>query len=183
MILSVLTTAFKRLRTNAGLALCALLALVAAVALAVSIPVYAEGASLRLLRDEIARQEQQTGRSPFALLFRYVGSQRGALEWDRVQPADAFISGEGLRSLDLKQQSFARHARTDQLRLFLPPRAGGQNQFLRNVSLGFITGLDKQIQIVDGALPKPLADAPSNTQPLEVIVARGLADHPRDHAV
>ncbi len=176
IIFSVLTTALKRLRTNAGLALCALLALVAAVALAVSIPVYAEGASLRLLRDEIARQETQTGRSPFALLFRYIGSQRGALEWERVQPADAYISGEGLASLGLKQESFARHARTDQLRLFLPPRAGGQNQFLRNVALGFITGLDQQIHLVDGSLPQPAAEKPSEKQPLEVIVARGLAD-------
>ena len=53
-ILSVLTTALKRLRANFGLALCALIALLAAVALAVSIPVYAEGASLRLLQSTLA---------------------------------------------------------------------------------------------------------------------------------
>jgi putative ABC transport system permease protein len=176
ILISILTTAFKRLRSNFGLAVCALLALIAAVALAVSIPVYAEGSSLRLLRDEIARQERQTGRSPFALLFRYVGSQRGALEWERVQPADAYISGEGLASLGLRQESFARHARTDQLRLFLPPRTGGQNQFLRNVALGFISGLDAQIRIVDGAAPAALNDKPSAQQPLEVLIARAFAD-------
>lgn len=175
-ITSVLTTALHRLRANMGLALCALLALVAAVALAMCVPIYAEGASLRLLRDEIIRQERQTGRSPFALLFRYVSSQRGPLEWDRVQPADSYLSGDGLNSLGLERESFARHARTDQLRLFLPPRSGGQNQFLRTVALGFIGGLDAQIHIYDGAAPQPLASPPTEQQPLEVLVSRSLAD-------
>src|SRR5690242_19661213 len=95
-IISVFTTALKRLRANAGLALCALIALLAAVALSVSIPVYAEGASLRLLKGEIAKQEQQNNRSPFALLFRYVGAWKGPLEWDRVKSADDYIKGPGL---------------------------------------------------------------------------------------
>ncbi|HWQ15519.1 MAG TPA: FtsX-like permease family protein [Roseiflexaceae bacterium] len=176
-ILSVFTTAVKRLRANLGLALCALAALVAAVALAVSVPAYAEGASLRLLREEIAQVERRDGRSPFALLFRYVGAWNGPLEWERVRPADELISGVGVRSLGLPLDSFARHARTDQLRLFLPPSAsGGQNQFLKNVTLGFITGLDAQMRIVDGAAPQPLHGAPTAAAPLEVLLARELAD-------
>jgi putative ABC transport system permease protein len=63
-ILSVLTTAIKRLRANIGLALCALIALLAAVALSVSVPIYAEGASLRLLQSTLAKQEGQTNRRP-----------------------------------------------------------------------------------------------------------------------
>jgi putative ABC transport system permease protein len=176
-ILSVFTTALKRLRANVGLALCALAALLVAVALAVSIPVYAEGASLRLLREEIAQVERRDGRSPFALLFRYVGAWNGPLEWDRVSQADELISGAGIRSLGLPLDSFARHARTDQLRLFVPPSAsGGQNQFLKNVTLGFIGGLDPQMRIVDGARPEPQLGAPSATAPIHVLVARPLAD-------
>ncbi|MEN9933964.1 MAG: hypothetical protein RLZZ387_543 [Chloroflexota bacterium] len=176
MILSVLTTAIRRLRANAGLALCALVALIAAVALAVSVPVYAEGASLRLLREEIAQVERRDGRSPFALLFRYVGAWEGPLEWERVKPADDLIAGRGVRGLGLPLDSFARHARTDQLRLFLPPTAGGQNQFLKNVTLGFISGLDAQTRIVDGAAPEPLYGTPSATAPVEVLLSRQLAD-------
>lgn len=176
-ILSVFTTAAKRLRANLGLALCALAALTTAVALAVSVPVYAEGASLRLLREEIAQVERRDGRSPFALLFRYVGAWNGPLEWERVQPADALISGGGIRSLGLPLDSFARHARTDQLRLFVPPsESGGQNQFLKNVTLGFITGLDPQMRIVDGEQPAPASEAPTASAPLEVLVSRALAD-------
>src|SRR5689334_9618456 len=112
-ILSVLTTALKRLRANFGLALCALIALLAAVALAVSIPVYAEGASLRLLQSTLAKQERQTSRSAFALLFRYIGSSKGPLEWERVKPADDYLTGPGLARLGLPMQGLARHVRTD----------------------------------------------------------------------
>src|SRR5262249_42185337 len=173
-IISVFTTALKRLRANFGLALCALIALVAAVALAVSIPVYAEGASLRLLKDELAKQELQNNRSPFALLFRYfVSDTNQPLEWERVKPADDYIKGDGLRSLGLPLAGLARHARTGQLRLFVPPSAGGQNQFLKNVTLGFLSGMDKQIKIVDGKAPAASTDL---KQPIEVMLMRDLAD-------
>lgn len=176
-ILSVFTTALRRLRANSGLAACALIALTAAVALAVSVPVYAEGASLRLLREEIAQVERRDGRSPFALLFRYVGAWNGPLEWDRVRPADELITGATVRALGLPLESFARHARTDQLRLFVPPDAGGgTNQFLKNVTLGFVSGLDAQIRVVDGVQPAPQDAAPTASAPLEVMIARDLAD-------
>src|SRR5262249_58069919 len=97
-IISVFTTALKRLRANFGLALCALVALVAAVALAISIPVYAEGASLRLLKGELAKQERQNNRSPFALLFRhFVSDTNQPLESERVKPADDYITGAWVR--------------------------------------------------------------------------------------
>jgi putative ABC transport system permease protein len=173
-IISVFTTAVKRLRANFGLALCALCALIAAVALAVSIPVYAEGASLRLLKAELAKQERQNNRSPFALLFRYfVSGTNQPLEWERVKSADDYIKGDGLASLDLPVAGLARHARSGQLRLFLPPSAGGQNQFLKNVTLGFLSGMDERIKIVDGAAPKPALDV---KQSVDVMLMRDLAD-------
>jgi putative ABC transport system permease protein len=176
-ILSVLTTALKRLRANVGLALCALVALLAAVALSVSIPVYAEGASLRLLKSTLAAQEAKTNRSAFALLFRYIGSNKGALEWERVKPADDFIRGAGLARLELPLHGLGRHARTDQLRLLLPPSAGAENPFLKNVTLGFLSGMDDKITIVDGAAPKPTTEPiKTGSKPIEVMLLRDLAD-------
>jgi putative ABC transport system permease protein len=163
--------AIRRLWANAGLVTCALLALIATVAIAVCVPVYAEGASLRLLREEIARQERQTGRSPFALLFRYLSSQRGTLEWDRLAPADSYLTGEGLQSLGLPSESVGRHVRSEQLRLFAPQ--GSQNAFLRNTAIGFIGGMDAQINVVDGTFPQI---ATAGDGPIEALMARNLAD-------
>lgn len=174
MIIAVLTTALKRLRANASLALCALIALVAAVALSVSIPVYAEAASLRVLRTELEKQEQQSNRSAFALLFRYfVSGSNRPLEWERVKPADDFIRQQGVQQLGLPLKSISRYARTDPLRLLLPADSGAENPFLKNVSLGFLGGMDKQIRIVDGAAPKVSREI---KQPVEVLLARELAD-------
>jgi putative ABC transport system permease protein len=180
-ILSVLSTAVKRLRANFGLALCAFVALVAAVALSVSVPIYAEGASLRLLQSTLAKQEAQTNRSAFALLFRYLGSSKGPLEWERVKPADDFISGPGLARLQLPLQGLGRHVRTDPLRMLLPPSSGAQNPFLKNVSIGFMTGMDQRITLVDGVAPKPSSEpikVGGNTRaaPVEVMIMRDLAD-------
>lgn len=171
--LAVGTTALRRLRANAGLALCALVALLAAVALAVSIPVYAEAANLRLLQNEISRQEQRAGRSPFALLFRYVGSWNGPMEWERVKPVDEYLQGVGIRFLGLPIDGLARHARTGELRLFLPPSSTGAEQALKNVTLGFLSGMDEQIEIVDGRAPKPSS---AIEQPVDVLIAYDLAD-------
>jgi putative ABC transport system permease protein len=177
-VLAVFTAAQRRLRANATLALCALIALLAAVALSVSIPVYAEAASLRLLKSELERQEEQENRSAFALLFRYIGSQNDPIEWERVAPADTFIQGPGLDQLQLPLNGLARHVRTGQLRLFLPQSAGAQNASLTNVTLGFLTGMDGQIQIVDGTAPRLSTEASANAldEPIEVMMSRTLAD-------
>ncbi|MGQ9826344.1 MAG: FtsX-like permease family protein [Roseiflexus sp.] len=168
--LSVLTAAFKRLRANLGLAWCAWLAAVTAVALASAIPAYAEAANLRLLQDEIRQQEERAGRSPFALLFRYVGAWNTPLEWERVATADDYLRREGIPGLDLPINSFARHARTAPLRLFLV--SGGDTIFLKNVPLGFISGLDDRFRIIDGRMPQPTGSAAA----LDVMIARAFAD-------
>jgi putative ABC transport system permease protein len=144
-----------------------------AVALAVSVPVYAEASSLRVLQDELARQEAQQGRSPFALLARYVASQNQnrTLTWEAVAPADALLSGGALAALGPPLVGFARHARSEPLRLALPAAGGAPTG--KSVSLGFLDGLDAQLRLVGGEKPAPAAslDAPADT-----LVSRALAD-------
>ena len=170
---AIIRTAIKRLGSNLWLALCAQIALIVAVALAVSVPLYAESASLRLLREEIAQQERQSGRSPFVLFFRYLSSSQGALEWERIKTPDEYLSNQGLASLNLGKANIARHMRTGSMRLFLPPQSGTQSSFLRDMSLGFISGLEPQMRIVDGTAPQPPS---AKNQPIEVLLARSMAD-------
>ncbi len=150
------------------------------MALSVSVPIYAEGASLRLLQGTLAKQERQTNRSAFALLFRYLGSSKGPLEWERVKPADDFISNAGDGPTPAARSRGWPGMRTDPLRMLLPPSSGAQNPFLKNVSIGFMTGMDQRISIVDGAAPKleRAIKAGGNTRPrqVEVMIMRDLAD-------
>lgn len=172
---TTLAWAMKRLKSNISLALCALIALVASVAISVSIPVYAEGASLRLLKQQLAQKEEQSGRSAFSLLFRYVGAWNEPLDWERIAPADAYLSGPALERLALPLEGLGRHARTAQLPLYFPTDGQQQQgrQKLTDVSLGFVSGLDDRIRILDGALPTP---ASSRDDPIEVMVMREFAN-------
>jgi putative ABC transport system permease protein len=173
LIPTLASIALRRLWANAGLALCALLALVVAVALAVSVPVYAEAASLRVLQDELARQEAQQGRSPFALLARYVASQNQnrTLPWSAVAAADTLFSGGGLATLGPPLVGLARHARSEPLRLALPATGGAPSS--KTVSLGFLTGLDGQVRRSAGELPAP---ATTLDTPIDALISGALAN-------
>lgn len=166
--LTLLSIAIRRLRTSGWLAWCALAALTMAVALAVAIPVYAEAAGLRLLREALERQEQRSGRPAFALLIRYLGSWGEPLDWERVAPADGLV-GEALEHVGLPVERVARHVRT----AAMPLAASGDGAHLIDGSLGFVAGMDDQIRVVDGSMPQPAA---SPGDPLEVLIARALAN-------
>ena len=172
-IFAVLLTAAKRMRANWALTLCAIVALTAAVAIAMAVPIYANAASLRLLKDEIAKQEQRNNRSAFALLFQYVGAWNGSLDWDTVKPADDYIKSRGLANLRLPLTGLGRYVTTDQVKLYQPRSSATENQFLKDIKLGFLSGMDSQITLVAGAKPQP---ATSIDQPVDVLIARTLAD-------
>ena len=173
LLLQLMLIALRRLGAHAGLALCALLALVIAVALATSIPLYAEAASFRILQDELARQEARQGRSPFALLMRYVATQNQnrALPWATVTPADTLLAEARFTQLGLPLRSIVRHARSEPLRLALP--AAGGTPTGKFVTLGFLSGIEAQIQLREGRAPTA---ATSLAAPVETLISRELAD-------
>ncbi len=173
-LIAIVPVTLRRLRAHLGLTLCALVALTTAVAIAVSIPIYAESAGLRILRAETAQQEQRQGRSPFALLLRYVASQNQnrLLDWAALAPADAFLTINAPERLGLPLDGLGRHARTEALRMLLPAATTGSGPSFKPATLGFLSGLDDQIQLIDGAQPAP--GAPD--QPIEVLISSALAD-------
>ena len=142
-----------------------------AVALAALVPLDAEAASLRLLERELAQAQARTGRTPFALLIRFLAADGGPQPWARVRPADTLISSPGLPYLGLPIDGFARHARAAPLPLTLS-LPDGQPQALGSAALGFLDGMDRAIRLVDGVPPQP----PFPGQPLDVLIARAFAN-------
>src|SRR5215510_3424822 len=67
----------RRLWNHLALMLAIAAGFVVAVALVVSIPVYAEAVGYRVMRDELSRAEAGTRRPPFAFMYRYLGTQHG----------------------------------------------------------------------------------------------------------
>lgn len=170
--LAVFSVAIRRLWHQRGLGFTMLLGLVTAIAVAVSIPIYADAISYRILNDRLYSKAEETG-PPFSFLFRYVGSWSGYLEWEDTKKADEYLSTRASPVLGLPQKLLVRHFKTDRMRLFPSVNAAYQDPSrpLSYVSLGFISGLESRVEMLEGRFPQPVAN---NTDPIEVMIAPKL---------
>ena len=82
----LLLAAWRRSVVAPAANLALLAALTIPLALAITVPTYADAAGLRILNDELARQTRQTQRPALALLFRHVRSNKAVHGAQSSQP-------------------------------------------------------------------------------------------------
>jgi putative ABC transport system permease protein len=172
--------AAKRLWSRRWLMLCLLLGLVVAVGLLSSIPLYSDAAQNRLLQGKLQNAgtgttttELATFQEPFSFLWRYIGAWNGNVEWDDYLPVQQYLTEQVPGVIDLPLKTLVRHVATDKLRLF--PSEGAAfipDEPLLWVSVGFITGLQDRIRLVEGSFP--VSGQPG--EPVEVLVSRTTAE-------
>jgi putative ABC transport system permease protein len=177
-IWAIFVIAVKRLWAQKGLALATLLGLVVTIALALSIPLYADAVYFRVLREELSQTTLAVGttaRSPFAFMFRYIGAWNGLISLEDVQPVDQYLSGPVIAQLRLPQQAFTRYFKTDNFRLFpIEDLAYADTKDpLAWVNFGFVTGIENHIAILEGGFPAEAAPSPDST--VEVLMSEELA--------
>ena len=178
-IFSLLSLAARRLWNQRLLMLCLLLGLVAAVGLLSSIPLYADAAQNKLLQGELqnadssAGEEVATTRPPFSFLWRYIGAWHGNVTWDEYGPVDAYLSEQAPAMVDLPLESQVRHVATDKMRLFPSEDAAFvPDEPLLWAGIGFVSGLEQHIQLVEGQFPRE--GLPGD--PVEILVSRKTAE-------
>jgi putative ABC transport system permease protein len=178
-IWSLLVLAARRLWNQRLLMLCLLLGLVAAVGLLSSIPLYADAAQNRLLQGELenadtaSETEAARVRPPFSFLWRYIGAWHGNVTWDNCRPVDAYLTEQASAIVDLPLESQVRHVATDKMRLFPSEEAAFiPDEPLLWASLGFVSGLEAHIQLVEGDFPAE--GVPGD--PVGILVSRKTAD-------
>ncbi|MBN1583421.1 MAG: FtsX-like permease family protein [Anaerolineae bacterium] len=171
-LLSVFTIALQRLWHQRGLVVSMLVGMISAVALTVSIPIYADAISYRVLEEKLS-QFTEANAPPFSFLFRYIGSWNGFLEWQDTQKIEQFMAGEAAYTLGLPQDMLVRHYRTDKMRLFPASDAiySDKEKPLSYISLGFLSDLESHIEIPVGRFPEPLTNA---ADPLEILIPFAL---------
>jgi putative ABC transport system permease protein len=181
-LFSSVSFAFKRLWTHRGLAACLWLGLVAAVSLAVSVPLYADAVSYNLLEASLSTASAESRRPPYSFHFNYIGAWHGPVEADRYQTLDAFLTGQapGLIGLPLYEGAqgdisggITRLVSSETFQLYPPGETLTAGQRLEMVRLSFLSGVFEQIRIIDGALP---SQAPTGGGPVEAIVSLKLAN-------
>jgi len=172
--LSVFLVASRRLWHQKGLAASMIVGLVAAVALTVSIPIYADAISYRILHEKLYNNPNDTS-SPFSFLLRYVGSWHGYLEWEECTQVDTYIADRVAAILGLPKEMLVRHYKTDKMRLFPASEMAYADlqKPLSYVALGFVSDLESHVDILDGRFPQPVAN---NTDPIEVLVTSKIVE-------
>jgi putative ABC transport system permease protein len=152
--------------------LCLLAGLIVAVSILSSIPLYADAVQHRLMQGELT--EAGTRRPPFSFLWRYIGTWNGNIDREQYQPLDEYLSRQAANAIGLPLATLVRHVQTDKLRLFPAAEAqtfGGREPLLW-MTLGFISGLEDHIQLVEGEFPR---EAVSGSD-VEVLVSQTLAE-------
>jgi len=173
-LLSIVALSSKRLWNQRLLMLCLLVGLTAAVGLLSSIPLYADAVQHGLLRGELT--EAGTYRPPYAFLWRYVGAWHGDVNWDAYTPIDQYLSQQAAAVVGLPLEALVRHVKTGNLRLYAADGAGAfaEREPLLWTSLGFISGLEGHVEMVEGAFP-PLDVGPTSGEDVPVLVSEALA--------
>ena len=172
---AIFTITFKRLWAQRGLTLATILGLVTAVALIMTVPLYADAVNFRILQEELSSNAQQVRKPPFAYLYDYVGAWGGPVQWEDVEAVDQYLITRGARELGLAQQISVRHLETNRFKLF---PANTSNYADDSASLGLFyfattTGIGDHIELLEGQFPSP-ADPTANST-IDVLVTAALA--------
>ncbi|MGI6208884.1 MAG: FtsX-like permease family protein [Anaerolineae bacterium] len=171
----IVALAVRRLRANLTLTLMSLLGLTVAVALIMSVPLFSDAINYNMLREELRGMSETGNRPPFAFMFRYVGAWYGGIGPDDYGPANVYVTQQAPATIGLPLQQTVRYVKTDNFRLF--PASEAQyadiRQPLAYAYLGYVTGLQEHITIIEGNWP---ATATKVTDTLEVLISQRLAE-------
>lgn len=172
---AIFTITFKRLWAQRSLTLVTLLGLVTAVALIMTVPLYADAVYFRILQEELSLNAEKAHKPPFAYMYDYVGSWAGPVQWADIQAADDYFASRAARDLGLPQQLIVRHLETDRFKLFPTDAASytDNDQSLGVFSFAATSDLADHITLVEGQWPSPADPAPNG--PIEALITEALA--------
>lgn len=160
---------WRRVRSHATLLLAVWAGCTLAVALVVSIPIYAEAAGYRILLAELSKAAQEDPLPPFSIIYTFGGSGSKPITWAKYQEVNAFAGDVAQAGIDLPVEQNVRYGATDQLRFFYP---GIDNKEVGLARFGFLTGMQEHIQLMAGDMPQPY----SGTGPMDVLVSETSAN-------
>lgn len=168
---AIFSIALKRLWARRGTTVATTVGLTIAVALIITVPLYADAVNFRLLEERLTAK---TSRPPFAYMFNYFGTWHDPVQWEAVVDADAYMMGPGGRALGLPIVTAVRHFETSLYKIF-PNNTDSYDGDLSLALLQFATasGLTDHITLIEGSFP-PIVSDPN--APIEVAITRTLAD-------
>ena len=174
-IRAIFIVALKRLLAQRLLSLATIIGLVVAVALILTIPIYAESVAFRVLTERLTQGPDRVNRPPFSFLFSYIGSWNQPINWEDITELDRYLREKGGAELGLTATMFVRHLETQNFRLYPAGETNyrDENRSLDYVSFGTTEGIDERVELVEGSYPA-VAD-PAADSIIEVMIHQDFA--------
>src|SRR5512143_4113258 len=167
---AMFVVAYKRLATQRSLVFATTVGLTLAVALVLSVPLYAEATQFRLLRQQLVGEKGAADYAPLPFVYHLDSLPHNGPQWEDGRPVDQYLSQAASAELGLPLMQMVRRFRTDSLQLFLPPDPADPKTkyYITWVNFGFVSEPEKNIQLISGAFPSGADESP--TAPIEVLM-------------
>ena len=162
--------ALKRLWHHRFLALNLNFGLLVAVALATTIPVYADGIHSSMLQSSLAKSAPG---QPFDFVFRYIGSWHEPVRKDQYLPVDHYLSQQAEAAIGLPGQGVTRYVATVNLQLYPSTKTLSPANRLERFKLVFLSDVFAHVRLIEGRLSRSIND--SNGK-VEALVALDMAN-------
>ena len=178
---STIHVVVKRIISQPGLILATTLGLIIALALMMSIPLYADAIYHRIFLKNIATAEgkdqlaDDDALPPLTYLFRYDGNINGTIEWEDVQQVNTYITQRAGADLGLHPQFEVSYFNTNPFGIYASTESLFKEIRTPLIWAGFatISGIENHITLVEGHFPNAASAAPDEF--VEVLVYQGLA--------
>ena len=156
-IQAIFMVAVQRLLAQRLLSLATMIGLTVAVALVLTIPVYAESVAFRILTARLSEGPDRINRPPFSFMFSYIGSWNEPVNWEDITELDRFLRQRGGAELGLNTTMFVRHLETQNFRLYPAGETNyrDESRSMDYVSFGATENIAEQIELVEGHYPTP----------------------------
>ncbi len=172
---AIFIVAVKRLLAQPLLSLATIIGLTVAVALVLTIPIYAESVAFRVLTERLTEGPDQVNRPPFSFLFSYIGSWNEPVNWEAIGELDDYLRDKGGAELGLRTTRLVRHLETQNFRLYPAGETNyrDENRSLDYVSFGSTEDIAEQVELVEGHYPEPADPSPESV--IEVMIHEEFA--------
>ena len=173
---AVLVVVAKRMRSQPWLLVATVAGLIIAIALMMSIPLYADAVYYRVFLDNIRTEDTAPGEvPPFNFLFRYDGSIYGTQDWEQMLPVDNYLTHEAAATFGLPEKLAVRYFTTDPFGIYTSGETAFSDTTTPLVWAGFtfLSELQDHIVLTEGVFPSVVA--PDSLSALEVMVHEELA--------
>jgi putative ABC transport system permease protein len=151
--------ALKRLSNRIGLTLLSIIGVALAVAITVSIPIFAKAISFVMLRDELNRLSAKEGHPPFAVRFSAIPVGQYALSIAQAQSIEEHIAQTMVAEVGLPLVAKSRQLESKGVLIRAPEEGeGGKPTYrtvLQDTRLAVLPGVETRLDIVHG---EPMSD-------------------------